>query len=180
MSSRTKRRHIVDDPSDGSSHQFPAALLNIPDSASTSPTKAVKKMAVVPSRKPRTQGKTKTSGHETLPNAHEGSAQPPEADTPIDAEPQATVPLPSLGITDNDVAAFTDAVNAYTAGFYHLEQKIFVVQGYSTEKQQSLVCILFLHEWLQSYAPLGAMVPPSIYPSQWFTRDGLYMPSSCR
>jgi hypothetical protein len=143
MSSRAKRQRVVDDPSDEKMHSFPTALLVVPDHASTSPTKAAKKVTVARERNPRSkeQASRPKSKADQKVFVDDGYEQHLDLVFPTDADRETALSSRST-ITDEDIAAFTDAVNAYTTGFYHLEQNLFVVQGYNTEKRLSLVSFM--------------------------------------
>ncbi|KAH6912406.1 hypothetical protein BKA70DRAFT_1423104 [Coprinopsis sp. MPI-PUGE-AT-0042] len=111
MSSRVKRQRLIDDPSAGGIHNFPAALLAIPESSGTSPTKVVKKLSVARPRNPRPRGKqtaqamTKAGGKESLIDEHDSYGESLPIGVPSNMEGHAT-PSPSA-ITDDDLAAFT-------------------------------------------------------------------------
>lgn len=144
-------KHLIVDSDDEGSYEYPTALFDsVRDTEWTSPSKRQRVVhnakrsgshRRIPRREP--ESPSTQAGLEDLGellraddnNDKEMEVQNDFKDS-ID-QPPATNRTPS--ISDLALAAFVDAVNSYSVGFYHLEQNLFVVQGYDVLRNLALV-----------------------------------------
>ncbi|KAG2006115.1 hypothetical protein CC2G_002460 [Coprinopsis cinerea AmutBmut pab1-1] len=142
MSSRRRRRRILDDSDDESTaNDYPVALLDAAREEDwDSPTKNRRTVTIKP--KPRQDiGRRKKQRVEE--EVVRGNRELSEiVDDPVsgnsEIEPaHSGSPDTQSEISEPDLDAFVDAINAHVAGFYHLERNLFVVQGWDIERKQT-------------------------------------------
>ncbi|KAH6867910.1 hypothetical protein BKA70DRAFT_1379820 [Coprinopsis sp. MPI-PUGE-AT-0042] len=138
MTSSSKKLRVVDSD-DEDSHSYPSTLFesakeikwNSPvkkQKTSSGPrSRASKPVPRRPQRVQGAQGSRDLEDHGRVKGQTEGSV--PFCLDLAGHDPTASL-MPT--ISDLNLNQYVDAVNAHTAGFYHLERNLFVVQGFDT------------------------------------------------
>jgi hypothetical protein len=150
-------KRLIVDSDDENNHSYPEALFDsVRDEEWTSPAKKQKSLKT--SRKPgqkqviprRDQSKASENGSRQA-NTDSGWEEEEEEvrhhfhDAPDPHLTPTIMPIPE--ISELALATFVDAVHSYSAGFYHLENNLFVVQGYDVARSVAQVHPFFnLHE----------------------------------
>ncbi|KAG2003594.1 hypothetical protein CC2G_004186 [Coprinopsis cinerea AmutBmut pab1-1] len=154
----SQRKRLANwDDSDDDNAGYPSALLEAARRDDwDSPTKAPRRVKYQPRPRKTGQNRSRPGPQENEPAVLENGTLDAEHEAPdlqqVEHEPgigseigTATI-SPEIGgaaayapeVPDNRLDTYVDAVTAHVAGFYHLEGKLFVVQGWDIEKGQSL------------------------------------------
>ncbi|EAU92388.2 hypothetical protein CC1G_00607 [Coprinopsis cinerea okayama7 len=133
MERRPKRLLSAVDNDDEAPISFPSELLNsIDDPEWHSPTKAQRTM--VAPVKPRRRGALSQSRSKVQTNDNGGDDL-----TGSTAEWHQLPTRPRHDeVSEAMLELFVDAIHSYTAGFYHLHERLFVVQGWDVRRNQAL------------------------------------------